>query len=847
MLIAQNPAETPSPTAPGTGTTSSGSHAADIPLSAVPPASVVRFSPGTLIRVKLEKRIDTKKARVGDQVIAKTIDDLKSDSTKLAPEGCKVFGHIVETMPHQGNSPSTLKIVFDKLVMKNGTDVPLPATIQAVEEFQASYGGTSTMSGAIAAPTMGGATAAASQIVIGSVVSGTVQKDDPKVSLNAEGAINMSGVTLRQGPALDSVLSAPKKNVVLEDGDQMLLRVMYSPAGEVSTPAQTYLNPGQYSNFAQVNFGVNYLGTEKSLASNRAGRDQEGQRLIEAGIVSALDLKAPGNAIDEFNRATVLLEAQRSKEAIPGLRKAISIYPDFVAAHMSLGKAYLDQDDAKSAKSEFEAATKLDSMFAGSFLNLGRLALSESDFVNAQSNFEAAASIRPKDAIILSNLAYAQHKNHHYREALATTQRVHELDHKGMANVHSIGFSAAKALNDSEAMERELNLLLSEDPTGPLAPAARRNLEVLAYNKEANLQAANTGDAQQTTVVSDSQPLQSFPNADRLKSELRSLDDEDQPDCVDCNEPGSGAVETASASPRSDAAPGPSMGVTDSDSGGWVIRKRVEQVALFFNASQHGHLVSDLKASDVQVLDNNLPPEKVVAFSPQSKLPVRLALLVDASGSVHDQFGFEKRAATRFMQNVLRSPSDIAFVAGFSSKATITQDFTAAQPQLAEGIQKLANGGGTALFDAASLACWKLADYPDDDRVARVIVILSDGEDNSSSTTLKQVIQIAEKTNVTIYTISTKEDHTEKTDADKVLQALAERSGGEAINLPTLGSSFDKVNDLIRSRYFIAYKPANLQPDGSYRTIRISAHKNGEQLQIRARKGYHARLEANAN
>ncbi len=144
----------------------------------------------------------------------------------------------------------------------------------------------------------------------------------------------------------------------------------------------------------------------------------------------------------------------------------------------------------------------------------------------------------------------------------------------------------------------------------------------------------------------------------------------------------------------------------------------------------------------------------------------------------------------------------------------------------------------------------KLAAYPDRERVARVLVILTDGEDNSSHSTLKQSIQVAEKTGVTVYAVSTREDRGDKTDADRVLEALAERSGGEALfpgDILTLGSSFDKLRDVIRGRYFVAYKPADFQPNGSYRTIDIVAEKKGKHLQVRARKGYHARREDSHN
>jgi Ca-activated chloride channel family protein len=154
------------------------------------------------------------------------------------------------------------------------------------------------------------------------------------------------------------------------------------------------------------------------------------------------------------------------------------------------------------------------------------------------------------------------------------------------------------------------------------------------------------------------------------------------------------------------------------------------------------------------------------------------------------------------------------------------------------------------LFDAVTYACRKLGEYPDNERVARVLVILSDGEDNSSHRSLKQSIEAAERSGVTIYAVSTKEDRSDKTDADRVLTTLAESSGGEAMfpgDTITLGKSFDRLRDVIRTRYFIAYKPADFQANGSYHTIKLVAEKDGKHLQVRARKGYHARIESSPN
>ena len=580
-------------------------------------------------------------------------------------------------------------------------------------------------------------------------------------------------------------------------------------------------------------------------------RDAQLKELVASGVISALDVDAPKNAVDQYNHALPLMKGQNPQEAIKYMQKAIAAYPKFVAAYMAIGQAYFDLDDVAHARSEFEAAAKLDDKFAPALLNLGRLAMSQNDFASAQSALGKAASLRPQDAKILTSLVYAQNGNHDYHGAIETAQRVHALEHKGMASVHNVAAMAAMAIQDYGTMERELNLLISEDPANPAAPTARQNLAILARNKEIRLQAANDGGPQPSSADAAAPVLQTFPNTDRLKAELKGVGNESEAGpCENCD-----TVAEANATPAGGASGSAPNGVLESSTrptGLWTIRKSVDDVAVFFSVSNHGHMVNDLVEGDIQVRDDDKPPAKIMQFLPQSKLPLRLALLVDTSGSVHDRFSYEKRAATDFVHKVLNGTSDLGFVAGFAVKPTITQDFTSDPGELGAGIEKLANGGGTALFDAVSLACEKLAAYPDGEHVARVLVLLSDGEDNSSNSSLRQAIRTAERTGVTIYTLNTRIDYgeNEKTDADKVLEMLAERSGGEAMfpgDFSSLGKYFDKLHDLIRSRYFIAYKPADFHPDGRYRSISIIAQKNGKQLQVRARKGYHTRVEASPN
>lgn len=619
----------------------------------------------------------------------------------------------------------------------------------------------------------------------------------------------------------------------------LVCAVAFGFVGGTMAQAQLpYMNAGPDSAFAQIDFAQIYLDTGNRQMKKNAEQQEQRKHLVDSGAVSALDLDAPRKAIDEFNTATTLLKAQKSKEAIAHLQKAIAAYPKFVIAHNTLGLAYLDQEDGR-AKDEFEAAAKLDEKFPGSFLNLGLLALSVKDFGTARSHLEKAASLSSKDPKILSALAFAENGDHQYQQTLETTNRVHALDHRGMANVHYIAAAAALSLSDLDKVQTELKLFLGEDPTNPLAPVARKNLDALAHRNQGTSVTAGSPAA---TTTSTSATPQTLANSKYLAEQVNSV----APEVGTAPTPDEPTAVAANANSTSGVLPE----VARSAGGAWTIHKSVDETALFFAVSSHGHMVSDLDLSNIQIRDDNKPPEKVLQFVPQSKLPLRLGLLIDTSGSVQTRFSFEKHAASKFLEKVLNGTSDLGFVAGFSSDTTVTQDFTADPAALGKGVETLTNGGGTALFDAVSLASWKLAAYPEQERVARVLVVLSDGEDNSSHRSLKQVIEDAETKGVTIYTLSTSEDANVKTDADRVLQLLAERSGGESMfpgDMLALDKSLGRLRDLIRSRYLIAYKAAGFAPNGKYRTIHIDAEKDGKHLQVHARKGYYARVESPNN
>jgi VWFA-related protein len=273
-----------------------------------------------------------------------------------------------------------------------------------------------------------------------------------------------------------------------------------------------------------------------------------------------------------------------------------------------------------------------------------------------------------------------------------------------------------------------------------------------------------------------------------------------------------------------------------------TIRSRVNEVnVLFIAMDKHGKFVRDLNQKDFSILDDNKPPQSIVRFSQQTDLPLQIGLLIDTSGSVHGRFQFEQDAATGFLQHVIRPHYDHAFVMGFNAHSNVMQDFTDNVSLLAAGIQRMEDGGGTALYDAIYSACKEKLLHDDSDRpVRRALVIVSDGEDNQSEHTLNQAIWIAERAQVIIYTIST-DDSGLVLRGDKVLEEISNATGGRSFfpyKMKDIRSSFSAIEDELRSQYVVSYTPADFDANGRFRSIEITALK--KDLQVRARKGYFA-------
>jgi Ca-activated chloride channel family protein len=280
----------------------------------------------------------------------------------------------------------------------------------------------------------------------------------------------------------------------------------------------------------------------------------------------------------------------------------------------------------------------------------------------------------------------------------------------------------------------------------------------------------------------------------------------------------------------------------------WLLTTHVN---VLFIAAHKGKSVSDLSRDDISVRDDNKPPAALLGFRTEQELALRVGVAIDTSSSLTSCFRFEQAAASAFFHEVLTRPGDLGFVMGFENYATVTQDFVGDPNLLSEGVQRLRVGGGTALFDAVRTACQKMVHREEHDSVARVLVVLSDGQNNAGAVTLERAIDAAQEADVIIYTINTNDDANlsdpgwDAAHAGEVnLRKLAGESGGRMLTPQSpseVAKAFAKISEELRSRYSVSYKPADFTPDGHYRRIKIEGRKLGEKFEIRARKGYYAR------
>ena len=261
---------------------------------------------------------------------------------------------------------------------------------------------------------------------------------------------------------------------------------------------------------------------------------------------------------------------------------------------------------------------------------------------------------------------------------------------------------------------------------------------------------------------------------------------------------------------------------------------------LFTVTDRKGKLVTDLDRQSLKLLEDN-KPQTITNFARETDLPLVIAVLIDTSTSIRDRFRFEQQAAIDFLYRTLRPRKDKALLITFDSAIELVQDFTDNAELLAKAIRQVRPGGGTKMLDGIYLACQEKLKA---ESGRKIMILISDGDDNLSLETVTGTLEIAQKSDVSIFAISTNSSGffgITAPKADKVLKRLAEDTGGRAFfpfKAEELSESFQDISAELRSQYSLAYRSSNSARDGSFRSIKIETDRKN--TKVKARKGYYA-------
>ena len=290
-----------------------------------------------------------------------------------------------------------------------------------------------------------------------------------------------------------------------------------------------------------------------------------------------------------------------------------------------------------------------------------------------------------------------------------------------------------------------------------------------------------------------------------------------------------------------------------------TLRVDVDLVNIVFTVTDvKGRFITDLERDDFTVYEDAVGQE-IRTFHTETNLPLRIALLIDASGSILNKLRFEQQAALDFFSETLRPDSDTASVITFDSYVDLQQDFTDDPELLAGAVAQVKAGGGTELFDGIyGTVTRNLVGQSG----RRILIVITDGVDNSSEFTLKQAIEAAQKHDVTLYAVSTNSVRAPRrrqgpntvpvraTDSTLIRQAqgnivlrqLTDETGG-AVFFPErrqdVSSTFREIQETLRSQYVVSYVPTNSARDGSFRRVRIDVADPA--YAANSRTGYYAR------
>ena len=255
--------------------------------------------------------------------------------------------------------------------------------------------------------------------------------------------------------------------------------------------------------------------------------------------------------------------------------------------------------------------------------------------------------------------------------------------------------------------------------------------------------------------------------------------------------------------------------------------------------------VTDLKTDDFAIFEDGVKQE--LSIFRHDDIPISLALVVDTSASMDEKLPVAQQAASRFIKTL--RPQDQAQVMQFNDRTTTLQDFTADHKALEEAVHRTQASGPTALHNALYVALKDLVKQKKATELRRrAIVLLSDGEDTASLVSDEQVLELARKSEIAIYSISLRPNRVAErnrqqfSQATHLLTALSRETGGQVYfpnSLSELDTVYDRIAEELRTQYSLGYVSSNIRRDGKWRRVVVRTPSR-EGLQVRHKIGYYA-------
>jgi VWFA-related protein len=293
-----------------------------------------------------------------------------------------------------------------------------------------------------------------------------------------------------------------------------------------------------------------------------------------------------------------------------------------------------------------------------------------------------------------------------------------------------------------------------------------------------------------------------------------------------------------------------------------TLKVNVNLVNVYFSVRDKNGFITNLHKEDCDIYEDKAL-QKTKNFTQEKNLPLTIGILLDTSGSQQHVLPLEQESGAEFLKDVL-TPKDEAFLISFDINVNLLADYTNSPREIKRSIDQAqintgagtgsvtGNGSarGTLLYDAVYLAAH---DKLHQEAGRKILILLTDGEDQGSQETVKSAIEAAQKANAIIYVILIADrgfygGFGMGYSGDRDMQQLASETGGRVINVGNNGKkleeAFDQIQDELRTQYLASFTPTNPKIDGTFRTLNITC---GKDQKIQARKGYYAMADALGN